>query len=95
MKLKIWGQCTCGTMDELGGSNNGSLPNRRRMATRSPTLVGRKEQEVDLVFFFLLFEDCLQDEEEILEAWLPISARCCYIVDMRGFENIMHKYSLF
>ena len=32
-------------MDELRGSNNGRLPNRKRMAARSPTLVGREEQE--------------------------------------------------
>ena len=73
-------------MDELGGSNNGRLPNRRRMAARSLTLVGREEQEeVGSVFSFLLFEDSLQDEEEILEAWLPIAARCCSMVDMGGF----------
>ena len=73
-------------MDELGGSNNGRLPNRRRMAARSPTLLDREEQEeVGSVFSFFLFEDSLQDEEEILEAWLPIAARWCYMVDMGGF----------
>ena len=49
-------------------------------------LQGREEQEeVGLVFSFFLFEDSLQDEEEILEAWLPIAARCCSMVDMGGF----------
>ena len=70
----------------MGSSNNGRLSNRRRMAARSPTLVDREEQEeVGSVFFFLHFEDSLQDEEEILKAWLPIAAWCCSMVDMGGF----------
>ena len=57
---------------------NGSLHNKRRMATRSPTLVGREEQKgVGSVFLVFqeedLFEDNLQDEEEIVEAWLPLA----------------------
>ena len=53
---------------------NGRLHDKRRMATRGLTLVGREEQkEVGSVFFFLLLEDNLQDEEETLEAWLPLA----------------------
>ena len=53
------------------------MNNKRRMATRSPTLVGREEQmELGLVFSFLLLEDNLQNEEEILKTWLPIAAQC-------------------
>ena len=69
----------------LGGSNNGMLTYRRRMATRSPNLGGREDQEeMGSVFSFLLLEASLQDEEEILEAWLPIAAQCCYMVNMGG-----------
>ena len=39
------------------------------------SLVGREEQEEQgSVFFFLFLEDSLQDEEELLDAWLPIEA---------------------
>ena len=62
------------------------MHNKRRMATRSPSLVGREEQkEVGSVFFFFLLEDNLQDEEEMREAWLPLTVKGCSKVDMGGF----------
>ena len=44
-----------------------------------------KQKEVGSILFFMLLEENLQNEEEILEAWLPLAVQCCSKVDMGGF----------